>query len=220
MYYRGKKTGNGYQDSRTRNLVDKLVFRLSRVWTTLLHTLNSNVSPIHSWMPYAKHRFDRLGRLQGDGGRKFKVGTERVSGAGFRGLERGRGMHLALNSGHDGWFPDVIQWNCAAPSRRLMKTHASSGASQMIPARAYVPHVVAFGSVPLYTLMAFRVQLGCLKIQGVSTNESLWCTKCTVRNDKKIARIFHSGVEYNIAYVPFVYLPASVNISETNLLYH
>lgn len=45
----------------------------------------------------------------------------------------GRGLHLALNSGHDGWFPDVIHWNCAAPSRRLMKTHASSGASQMIP---------------------------------------------------------------------------------------
>lgn len=45
----------------------------------------------------------------------------------------GRGLHLALNSGHDGWFPDVIHWNCAAPSRRLMKTHAWSGASQMIP---------------------------------------------------------------------------------------
>lgn len=58
---------------------------------------------------------------------------ESLSGLGFRGLVRGRGMHLALNSDHDGWFPDVIQWNCAAPSRRLMKTHASSGASQMIP---------------------------------------------------------------------------------------
>lgn len=77
--------------------------------------------------------------MQSDGGRKFKVGTGReeakerereilqVSGEGL-----GRGLHLALNSGHDGWFPDVIHWNCAAPSRRLMKTHASSGASQMI----------------------------------------------------------------------------------------
>lgn len=89
----------------------------------------------------------------------------------------GRGLHLALNSGHDGWFPDVIHWNCAAPSRRLMKTHASSGASQMIPGpsplpplpRAYVLRVVAFGSVPLYTLMAFTFRLDLdrsLKIQG------------------------------------------------------
>lgn len=86
----------------------------------------------------------------------------------------GRGLHLALNSGHDGWFPDVIHWNCAAPSRRLMKTHASSGASQMIPgpsplSRAHVLRVVAFGSVPLYTLMAFTFRLDLdrsLKIQG------------------------------------------------------
>ena len=79
---------------------------------------------MHSWLPYAKQPIRAArSRLQGDGGRKFKVGTEKeretererereresLSGPGFRGLARGRGMHLALNSGHDGWFPDVIQ---------------------------------------------------------------------------------------------------------------
>lgn len=111
----------------------------------------------------------------------------------------GRGMHLALNSGHDGWFPDVIQWNCAAPSRRLMKTHASSGASQMIPGRAYVPHVVAFGSVPLYTLMAFRVQLGCLEIRGFR-GASRPCAPSRVRNVGKIPSAVYRVLRFRIEY--------------------
>lgn len=31
----------------------------------------------------------------------------------WRNLKRRTGMHLVLNSGHDGWFPDVIQCNRA-----------------------------------------------------------------------------------------------------------
>lgn len=96
---------------------------------------------MHSWRPYAKHPTFEFGQ-QGDRDGKFKVGigergttieiqeTQRWEGEGAIG---DRELHLALNSGYGGWFPDVIQWSCAAPTRRLMKTHASNGASQMIP---------------------------------------------------------------------------------------
>lgn len=96
---------------------------------------------MHSWRPYAKHPTFEFGQ-QGDRDRKFKVdigerGTtiEVQETLRWEGEEAigDRRLHLALNSGHGGWFPDVIQWSCAAPTRRLMKTHAFNGASQMIP---------------------------------------------------------------------------------------
>jgi len=130
---------------------------------------------MHSWLPYAKHPTFEFGQ-QGDGDGKFKVGigergaTIEVQGTKVTGAA-GR-LHLALNSDHDGWFPDVIQWSCAAPTRRLMKTHASSGASQMIPRpcirsacrRVRFRSIVHANGVPSIT----RAQLRSAKISKVA----------------------------------------------------
>lgn len=75
----------------------------------------------------------RAGGGRGEGNDRSTRGCTRRQRRRGGGRDGGGGLHLALNSGHDGWFPDVIQWSCAAPTRRLMKTHASNGASQMIP---------------------------------------------------------------------------------------
>lgn len=70
-------------------------------------------------------------------------------------------MHLALNSGHDGWFPDVIRWSCADPGQHLMKTHASNGVSQMIPGPMHTFRISSRSvSVSLCALMACRTSRG------------------------------------------------------------
>jgi len=129
---------------------------------------------MHSWRPYAKHPTFEFAQ-QDDRDGKFKVGAQ----GGDRNI-RGDGegeLHLALNSGHDACFPDVIQWSCAAPMLRLMKTHASNDASQMIPRpcirfvsrRARFRFIVRTNGVPV---TRYRTSLGHRYIAKVARRRS------------------------------------------------